>query len=133
MAPRLDGRRITVEGRNCWRRVHARRLAFLVDGEAYFAAFAAAAERAERSILVLGWDVHSGIRLRRDGAHRERSSALGEFLTELLERRSLLHVNLLAWDFAMIYALERESLPLVGRAWARHPRLHFRLDGSHPL
>ena len=67
MAPRFVGRTIAVEGRTCWRRAHAGRVAFLVDAEAYFAAFAAAAERAERSIIVLGWDVHSGIRLRRDG------------------------------------------------------------------
>src|SRR5436309_482279 len=100
MAPRLDGHRITVEGRNCWRRVHARRLAFLVDGEAYFAAFAAAAERAERSIVILGWDIHSGIRLRRDGALNDRARSLGEFLAGLLALRPALHVNVLAWDFA---------------------------------
>jgi endonuclease/exonuclease/phosphatase family metal-dependent hydrolase len=45
--------RIAAEGRNCWRRPHARRVAFLVDGADYFAAFAAAAESAERSILIL--------------------------------------------------------------------------------
>jgi len=123
--------RIAAEGRNCWRRAHADRVAFLVDGAAYFDAFAAAAERAERSILVLAWDVHSGIRLRRDG--REDGPTLGDFLVDLLERRPDLHVNVLDWDFAMIYAIERESLPVVGRAWRRHPRLHFRLDATHPL
>src|SRR5689334_11289972 len=133
MAPRLVPGTVTIEGRSCWRRVPARRLAFLVDGAAYFAAFAAAAERAERSIVVLGWDVDSRIRLRRSGVSRTLPDRLGDFLLALLVRRPTLHVNILAWDFAMIYALEREPLPLFGRPWARHPRLHLRLDGNHPL
>jgi phosphatidylserine/phosphatidylglycerophosphate/cardiolipin synthase-like enzyme len=44
---------IAREGRNCWRRARAHRVAFLVDGAAYFDAFAAATERARRSILML--------------------------------------------------------------------------------
>jgi hypothetical protein len=70
MAPRLEGRLIAVEGRNCWRRAHARRTAFLIDGAAYFAAFADAAAVAERSLFILGWDIHGGIRLRRDAGRR---------------------------------------------------------------
>jgi phospholipase D1/2 len=127
------GARIAIEGRSCWRRPLARRVAFLVDGAAYFAAFAAAAERAQRSIFILAWDVNSGVRLRRDGHRIAAPDALGDFLTSLLARRPALHVNVLDWDFAMIYALERESLPVVGRAWTGHPRLHFQLDGTHPL
>jgi phosphatidylserine/phosphatidylglycerophosphate/cardiolipin synthase-like enzyme len=36
------------EGENCWRIAPAERVAFLVDGEAFFAAFAAAVERAQQ-------------------------------------------------------------------------------------
>jgi len=129
----LVGAAIAVEGRTCWRLARAGRVAFLVDGAAYFAAVAAAVERAERSILILGWDVHSGIRLRRDGRRRELPDALGDFLATLLSRRAALHANILAWDFAMIYALEREPLALFGRAWRKHPRLHFQLDANHPV
>ena len=32
----------------------------------------------------------------------------------------------------MLYAFEREFLPLLQRAW-RNPRLHFQLDADHPL
>lgn len=38
---------ILKEGENCWRVAPAERVAFLVDGEAFFAAFAAAVERAQ--------------------------------------------------------------------------------------
>src|SRR5690349_7467202 len=108
MAPRFEGSRIAADGRSCWRHAHARRVAFLVDGAAYFAAFADAAERARRSLLILGWDISGGIRLRRDAARHGLPDALGELLIALLDRRPDLHVNILSWDFAMIYALERE-------------------------
>ena len=43
-------------GRNCWRVEEARRASFLIDGDAYFSAFRAAATRAQHSIMILGWD-----------------------------------------------------------------------------
>jgi phospholipase D1/2 len=124
---------LLVPGRNCWRLAPARRLAFLVDGARYFAAFAAAAERAERAILLVGWDVHGGIRLRRDGAARALPDALAPFLGALVARRPTLRVHVLGWDFALLYATEREMLPRWRRHWRSHPRLDFRLDGRHPV
>lgn len=46
-------------GENCRAVARAHRVAFLVDAEAYFNAFAEAAERAERLIIVLAWDFDS--------------------------------------------------------------------------
>lgn len=43
-------------GSTCWRFEHARRIALLVDGAAYFPAMKAAMEKARHSILLLGWD-----------------------------------------------------------------------------
>ena len=43
-------------GRNCWQLARASRFATLIDTADYFAAFAAACQRAERQILILGWD-----------------------------------------------------------------------------
>jgi phospholipase D1/2 len=48
-------------GRNCWRIAHAERVAFLIDGADYFAAFAAAAEWVQESIFIVGWDVDSRV------------------------------------------------------------------------
>jgi phosphatidylserine/phosphatidylglycerophosphate/cardiolipin synthase-like enzyme len=48
-----DLKSIFVEGRNCWRRTHANRIAFLIDGEAYFKAFKEAALNARRPLLCL--------------------------------------------------------------------------------
>jgi len=88
--PEPDG--ILAPGRNCWRREPAGRVAFLVDAAAYFAAVAAAVERAERSILILGWDLHSRVRLRRGG--NASQAELGALL-DAAARRPGLHVNVL--------------------------------------
>jgi phospholipase D1/2 len=124
--------RILAEGRNCWRITHAQRAAFLIDGAAYFAAFMAAAEHAQESIFIIGWDVDSRVRLVHDEGHR-LSPELGDFLNALVSQRRRLHVYILNWDFAMVFALEREPLPTLKLGWRTHQRVHFRLDGLHPL
>jgi uncharacterized membrane protein YdjX (TVP38/TMEM64 family)/phosphatidylserine/phosphatidylglycerophosphate/cardiolipin synthase-like enzyme len=39
----------------------------------------------------------------------------------------------LSWDFAMLYAMEREWLPIYKLDWRTHRRLKFRLDDQHPV
>ncbi len=123
---------IAVEGRNCWRRACASRVALLCDGAAYFSAFAAAVQRAERSILIVSWDIDSRLDLRLE-ASVDLPGNLGGFLNAVVSRRPALHAHVLSWDFAMIYALEREALPVFKLGWRTHRRLHFRLDGDHPI
>jgi phosphatidylserine/phosphatidylglycerophosphate/cardiolipin synthase-like enzyme/uncharacterized membrane protein YdjX (TVP38/TMEM64 family) len=120
-------------GRNCGRRAKAHRVAVLVDAASYFAALAAAIERAQRSILIVGWDVHGDVCLLRDDPSPERPASLMNLLDAAVRRNRRLHVNVLDWDFAAIYALERQTLPLLQFAWRTHRRVHFRLDGEHPL
>src|SRR5580704_10489554 len=103
------------DGRTHWRREAAARVAFLVDGEAYFAAFRAACLEARHVIRIVGWDIHSRMRLvpgdPEDG----------------------LRIDILVWDFAAIYTIEREPLPLLNREWRRHRRLRLRFAADHPL
>jgi phosphatidylserine/phosphatidylglycerophosphate/cardiolipin synthase-like enzyme/uncharacterized membrane protein YdjX (TVP38/TMEM64 family) len=120
-------------GHNCWQISGAERLALLVDGEAYFSAFAAAVEQARHSLFILGWDIDSRIRLWRDDRPGKRPCELGAFLNEVIARRKGLHIYVLDWDFAMLYALEREPLPLFSFGWRSHRRLHFALDDNHPV
>ena len=40
---------------------------------------------------------------------------------------------MLSWDFAVIYSLERELLPSRSFGWQESERLHFELDGRHPV
>ena len=119
-------------GENCCAVASAARAAFLVDGEAYFDAFVRAAERAERSIMILAWDFDSRTVLRydRDGKPRE---TLGEFLNALCERKPKLRVRILDWDFPIVYGTDREYSPIFGLPWKPHRHIEFRFDDTHPL
>ena len=124
---------ILVEGRNCWRRRPAKRVTFLIDGAAYFEAFAQSVELAKNSILIAGWDINSQVELLRGNQSGNSSTRLGDFLNTAVSRTPGLRAYILAWDFAMIYALEREAFPIFKLDWRTHDRLHFRLDGDHPV
>jgi phosphatidylserine/phosphatidylglycerophosphate/cardiolipin synthase-like enzyme len=104
----------------------------LIDGAAYFTAFAAAVERAKKSILIVGWDINSRVRLMSDERQCGLPTELGAFLNALVSRRRSLHVHILVWNFAMIYSLERELLPVFTNGWHTSRRVHFAWDGHHP-
>lgn len=124
---------VLVPGSNCWRLERAHRAALLIDGDAYFRAFVRAAEHAERSIWIIGWDLDSRLRLWRDAEYGDLPSRLGDFLNALVQRRRELEVRLLLWDFALVYALEREFLPVFNWGMRTHRRVDFRLDDVHPM
>jgi phosphatidylserine/phosphatidylglycerophosphate/cardiolipin synthase-like enzyme/uncharacterized membrane protein YdjX (TVP38/TMEM64 family) len=112
--------------------VSAQRVAFLVDGDAYFRALAAALERARRSVWIVGWDVHARTRLRgsREG---EEPLELGALLTACARRQRRLRVRILEWDYALWMAPERGLAPWLDLDWAAHRRIRFRLDDRHPV
>ena len=84
--------------------------------------------------MIIGWDLDTRTELIRGASHDDHlPTKLGEFLRTLLRRNRKLRVHVLNWDFAMIYALEREWLPASEPGWGRHPRLFYRVDGQHPL
>ncbi len=125
---------LLVPGRTCWRTEAAERAAFLVDGEAYFKAFRAAALRAQQSIIIVGWDIDTQIELvRGEQPSSDFPGRLGEFLAALLRRRKKLRVFVLNWDYAVIYALERQWMPTAQSGWGRHRRLLYQMDDHHPL
>ena len=119
-------------GANCCAVARAHRVAFLIDAEAYFKAFVDAAERAERSIIVLAWDFDSQTPLCFDDGNT-CNQRLGDFLNALVRRRKGLHVNVLDWDYPMLYATDRELPPIYGLGWKPHRRIHFRFDNTHPF
>lgn len=121
-------------GRNCWRIERADRLVFLVDGAAYFRALREALKQARESMLILSWDIDSRLCLVRGaGANDGWPALLGEFLNALVCRRRKLRGHILSWDFAMIFALDREWKPIYKLHWQTHRRLNFHMDDCHPL
>jgi phosphatidylserine/phosphatidylglycerophosphate/cardiolipin synthase-like enzyme/uncharacterized membrane protein YdjX (TVP38/TMEM64 family) len=124
---------LLVPGRNCWRIERAARVGFLVDGNAYFRAVREAIASARHSLFILGWDIDSRMRLVPEGANDGYPEPLGDFLNAVVAARHGLRACVLAWDFAMLYALEREWLPVYKLDWRTHRRLTFRLDAHHPV
>ncbi len=125
--------RILAEGKNCWRIVRAERASFIVDGHDYFLAVHEAICRARRSIYILGWDVHNELRLVRSGEEVDFPTELGPLLDAVAEARPDLQVYILEWDFSMIYVMERDFFPRYKLRWKSHDRVHFCLDGEHPV
>lgn len=119
-------------GHNCWRVAPCHRLAMLVDADAYFSALRQALTRAEHSVFILGWDIDSRMRLSPDAPTDGLPAELRDFLNALCRRKRGLRIYVLSWDFAMVFALEREFLPAARQHWQAHRRLSFQLDGNHP-
>jgi phospholipase D1/2 len=135
--PRLRSGRspaIAEKGRNCSAIEHARRAAVLIDAQAYFQAFKQAAERAQRSILILAWDFNSETRLHYDPVgHGGAPAELGDFLNWLVKRRRTLQVHVLDWDYPMVFGTDREFPPVFGLGWQARRRVHLRYDNTHPV
>ena len=91
----LEQRPLCSEGRNCWRHLPANRVAFLIDGAAYFDAFVSAAESACHSIIIVGWDLNSRVRLVHDERPRDVPSEFKGLLNTLTARRSELNIYIL--------------------------------------
>lgn len=133
VASRRDATRVARPGRNCWRRVNARRVAFLIDGQNYFDALYESIERARHSIFLLGWDLHSRMRLRPDRDSGVESDELGALLDRVAHRRPGLRVRILDWDFSFLMTPEREMATWLPLDWHSHERVALRLDGRHPV
>jgi phosphatidylserine/phosphatidylglycerophosphate/cardiolipin synthase-like enzyme/uncharacterized membrane protein YdjX (TVP38/TMEM64 family) len=120
-------------GDNCWRIDHADQIAFIVDGADFFRAFREAVKQARRSVLIMAWDIDSRVKLiREEEVSDGLPVGLGDFLNAMVERNDQLEIHVLDWDFVMIFAPDREWLPLYKQKWSSHPRLHFCLDDRHP-
>jgi phosphatidylserine/phosphatidylglycerophosphate/cardiolipin synthase-like enzyme len=133
MAKRLKVEEIFKPPKNCWQVKNAHRASFLIDGENYFRALHEAMQQAHQSIIIIGWDLHSGLRLIRNGDTGDYPQTLGKFFSYLVRKRKNLNIYLLSWDFSMIYAMEREFFPRFRLKWLSHKRIHFCLDGEHPI
>lgn len=121
------------EDSNCWRISHAQRASFLIDGEDYFRTVREAMKQAQHSIFIIGWDIHSELQLIRDDTDDGYSHQLGPLLNQLAAEKNQLNIYILNWDFAMIYVIEREFFPHYKLRWKSHKRIHFCLDGNHPV
>jgi phosphatidylserine/phosphatidylglycerophosphate/cardiolipin synthase-like enzyme/uncharacterized membrane protein YdjX (TVP38/TMEM64 family) len=125
---------LLIEGDTCWRRPHAARAAVLIDAADYFEALRASLLAAQRTIFILGWELHSRMRLEgrdrpRDGAPRE----LGKLLRWLLKRRPELTIHILLWNHPVLYSIHREFFPRLIFGKHKPKRVEILLDSHLPF
>jgi phosphatidylserine/phosphatidylglycerophosphate/cardiolipin synthase-like enzyme len=123
------------EGHNCWRIVRADRASVVVDAEAYYRAAREAMLNAKHQILLVGWDFDARIDLilDDDDPHADAPQTVGALVTWLVKRRPDLNVYVLRWDKGAIKTLFRGMTLVTLSRWRfLMPRIHLKLDGSHP-
>ncbi|HTV19030.1 MAG TPA: phospholipase, partial [Polyangiaceae bacterium] len=105
----------------------------LVDAESYYAAFCAAALRARRYIYITGWQFDTQARLCRPDPSSPPTHPveLLPFLNHLCEASPALEIYITAWDYSVVYALEREWLQKLKFDFQSHSRVHFEFL-NHP-
>lgn len=121
--------------RNVWRVERAERARLLVDAAEYFGILRRAMRNAEHSLIIVGWDIDSRTRLvgpegRADDGFPEQ---FGDFLRVLARDKPGLSVKLLLWDYSVLYAAERELLPVVPLRWNTPENIDLCLDNEVPI
>ncbi len=125
---------IIAEGRTVWRHVPCRRATVLNDAANYFLALRRCLIEAERSVFIVGWDVHSRTPLvgPEGTADDGYPDEFGPFLHALLAEKPQLHIHLLIWNSPVIYAGEREWFPSAKFSVPNSDRLIFCYDDCLP-
>src|SRR5262245_26210132 len=98
------------EGTSCWKLSPVSESAVLVDADSYYSAFCRAALLARRYIYITGWQFDTQARLLcpAPDAPPPHPVELLPFLNHLCERTPALQIFITAWDYSLVYALERE-------------------------
>jgi phosphatidylserine/phosphatidylglycerophosphate/cardiolipin synthase-like enzyme len=127
-------RPLLVPGETCAALVTTERSGVLVDGRDFYRAFYDACCKAERTILMAGWQFACNVELVRgeDAACCEYPTTLIELLSHLCEKRPELEVFMLPWDSSPVFAFEREPLQRLKLKLRGHSRIHWKMDNMHP-
>ena len=119
-------------GRNCWRIERAHRTTLVVDAAHYFKAARQAMLRANRQILLIGWDFDTRIRLD-DAPDGPAPGELGPLLSWLAKHRPHVEIYILRWRWGTVKLLARGTTIFRLARWAFTKPISFKLDGAHPV
>lgn len=112
-----------------WRSATAHRFAPLIENKAYFDALSSALHKAERSVLILGWQFDPRTRLNPEGPLTDRRAEIGHQLKALVRHKPELDVRLLIWRSPLLIAASQGFYPHKAQRWFRRRIVEFRLDG----
>ena len=99
------------EGAGIWKGARANRLTPLMENKAYFEALDEAIEKAEKSILVLGWQFDPRTRLDPESPAGQRRFEIGDRLKAMVRNRPDLSVRLLIWRSPLVIAASQGFYP----------------------
>lgn len=121
---------------NAWCVPSVERAGLLVDARDYYTAFYDRALRARRFILLAGWQFDRDVDLLRGNDVALAEAANGQvqllkFLNQRCEENPQLQVLILAWDFHIVFALEREWMQKIYFHWGTNERMKFLFDERH--
>ena len=119
--------------RNAYRQHPVDELGLIVDGDDYYREFYRAALKARKTLVLTGWQFDSEVPLLRGGDELEASTpvTLLKFLNHLCEVKPELQIWILAWDFHLVFAAEREWMQKLVFHWTTNERLQFLFDSNH--
>jgi len=126
---------VLVPGDTCWAIDPTEKTGVLYDARDYYRAFYRAARSAQRFVCLMGWQFDSVVHLLRgeDVADADGPVELVSFLDDICSRNPDLHVYVLAWDFNLVYAMEREWFQKWLFDWKTSERVHFEFDSKHAI
>jgi len=119
-------------GRNCWRVETAGRFAVLMENDAYFAALRSSIAKAQKSIVILGWQFDPRTRLDPESHHHDHQAQIGHQLRRLVRSRPELDVRMLIWKSPLLIAASQGFYPHKSQRWFRKRMVEFRLDPGIP-
>lgn len=120
-------------GETCWRIGRADRYAPIVDAAHYFAHLRDALLRAQQSVMFIGWEFDTRIKLAPDDPALDLPEELGDLLSALVERKRGLEIRVLQWNLGLLGTIARGTTPLFLLNWMRRRRFTFELDSAHPV
>ena len=119
-------------GRNCWRVETAGRFAVLMENAAYFEALRSALAKAQRSVVMLGWQFDPRTRLDPETAPDDHHAQIGHQLRMMVKARPELDVRLLIWKSPLVIAASQGFFPHRAQSWFRKRMVELRLDRAGP-
>ncbi|MEV0687319.1 phospholipase D-like domain-containing protein [Nocardia sp. NPDC050378] len=128
-----DVPRILTPGQTCWQIARADRLACIIDAADYFRYAKSAMLGARKRIVLIGWDFDTRIKFEPQEKTLDGPDRLGKFLSWLPKQRPDLDIYLLKWNVGAFAAIGRGMTPIFVANWLTDRRLHFEMDGAHPI
>lgn len=125
--------RLLQQNVTCSRIERASRFAPIVDAADYFTHLRDALMRADHSIMFVGWEFDTRLKLDPERPLPGVPERLGRFLSWLIERKPGLKIRVLQWNLGVLGTIAHGTTPLHLLNLISARRFDFRLDSSHPL